>query len=77
MLHFVILHLRIFPEVGGARLLHFELVRLLHLSLRLYLREFECATEVRCLILLNAIPFLTTRVWVLVHHRQRRLVLVD
>jgi hypothetical protein len=76
MLYFVILHLCVFPEVSCARLLYVELVRL-HLSLRLYLREFECAAEVGCLILLYAIPFLTTRVRVMVHHRQRRLIFAD
>ena len=78
VLRLVILDLRVLPEVCRARLLHFELERLLNLSLRLDLREFEGATEVGGLILgLQGIPFLTTRGWVVVHHRQRRLVVED
>ena len=77
MLKFAPMHLRIFSEVTGARLLDIELIRL-NLSLRLYLREFICVTEVGCLILLYGIPFLATRFWeVLVHHGQRRLIFVD
>jgi hypothetical protein len=72
LLRFVILDLRVLPEVCGTRLLHFELERLLHLSLRLDLWELEGATEVGGLIfLLQGIPFLTTRGWLVVHHRQR------
>lgn len=73
LLRFVILDLRILPEVCGARLLHFELERLLNLSLRLDLRELEGATEVgRLIFLVQGIPFLTTRhCVVVVHHRQR------
>jgi hypothetical protein len=78
LLRFVTLDLRVLPEVCRARLLHFELETLLNLSLRLDLREFEGATEVGGLILgLQGIPFLTTRGWVVVHHRQRRLVVED
>jgi hypothetical protein len=72
VLRFVIVDLSVLAEVCGARLLHFELERLLNLSLRLDLRELEGATEVGGLLfLLQGIPFLTTRGWVVVHHRQR------
>ena len=78
LIGFVILDLRVLPEVCGARLLHFELERLLNLSLRLDLREFEVSTEVGGLIfLLQGIPFLTTRGRLVVHHWQRRLVVED